>query len=297
MGTKRLVFGDGSPLVLKLRAGYADVTLKAVKGATEASVVLTGDQAVLDEVTENREAGNWSIRIPNQGAGGGIQVNSFSSDGSVTATINAGGSSSVIQSAGDMNFSGVQIGGVTFGRTRSVRGYRGSVSIGNMQAGGRVTVDGVDVTDYVREQRGGKAPEDDGLTAEIILPEGSLAGLDVAEGRVGLSGMLEAQVETRNAPVTATGMITSGMIKSRNGDIWVEAAMDITLETRNGDIDLDSAQGHTMVSTHNGNSRVHAAADIAVMASSHNGDVEVTKAPGTSPRVMASTHNGRVRRP
>lgn len=280
MAVKRLTLDTNEPVALKLRAGYAQVKVHVVPGAPEASIVLTGSQAELDKVTERREGVLWDIRIPNEGAGGSIQINNFSGGRHVTTRIS--GSARGIIASGDMIIGGVRMGP--------------GVHIGG--GAGRVVVDGVDVTGYVREQRGSAAVEDAELTAEIILPDASSAILEVTEGDIRLDGDIEQfRAETYNASVTVNGAITSGMIKTHNGDILVQGADEITLETHNGSIDLDDAHGQTMITTHNGNARVHATADISIMATSHNGNVDVTKAPGTNPRVMASTHNGRVRKP
>ncbi len=281
MATKRLTLGTNEPVAFRLRAGYAQVKVRIVPGAPEASIVLTGGQDVLDKVTERREGVLWDIRIPNEGvSGSGIQINSFSGGRSVTTRIS--GSAQGIIASGDMVIGGIRMGP--------------GVHIGG--GAGRVIVDGVDVTGYVREQRGSGAVEDAELAAEIILPAASSAILLVTEGEIHLTGDIEQfRAETNNAPVTVNGAVTSGMVKTHNGDILIKSAHEVTLETHNGNIDLDDAHGQTMVTTHNGNARVHATADVSIMATSHNGNVDITKASGTNPRVMASTHNGRVRKP
>jgi hypothetical protein len=281
MATKRLTLNTNEPVALRLHAGYAQVKVRVVPGTPEASIVLTGGQNTLDKVTERREGVLWDIRIPNEGAGGSsIQINSFSGGSHVTTRIS--GNARGIIAAGDMVIGEVRMGP--------------GVHVGG--GAGRVTVDGVDVTSYVREQRSSGAVEDTELTAEITLPAASSAILEVTEGEIHLTGDIEQfRAETDNAPVTVNGAVTSGMIKTHNGDILVKSAYEITLETHNGSIDLDDAHGQTMVTTHNGSARVHATADVSIMATSHNGNVDITKAPGTNPRVMASTHNGRVRKP
>lgn len=277
MAVRKLTNDEGAPVVLKLRAGYAAVRLRVDDDARTAAVTLTGPQDCLDKVTETSRPGNWDIRIPNDGGGGSIQVNSFSSAGGRATIIRSGGGGTVIH-GGSMVIGDISMGG---GRSST----------------GRVVVDGVDVTEYVRGQHGSGAGDGTGLTADIVLPAGSSADLRVDEGDVTLTGELDAQVETSGANVTVIGVLKSGMIKTRNADVNVQSGGDVTLETHNGNIDLDDAHGQTMVTTHNGNARVHATASIPVMASSHNGDVNVTRAPGTSPKVMATTHNGRVRKP
>lgn len=273
MATRTLTLDTREPVALKLRAGYAILSIKVIQDAAKSEIILKGSQKILDQVTENLNSGTWNVRIPNEGSVGSIQINSFRQGGHVSTVI--GGSGTVISG-----------GSVVIG------------SVGGRGGRGPVIVDGVDVTGYVREQRGAGKAEDAELTAEVLLPAGSHIGLDVADGDVKVWGDLEeASVETKNASVTLSGLLKSGTIRSRNGNIHVHAGREVTLETHNGDIDLDSARGQTMVTTHNGNARVHAAASIPVMATSHNGDVDVTKAAGTSPRVMATTHNGRVRKP
>lgn len=272
MATRTLTLDNSEPVALKLQAGYANLTLRVSENAQEAEIVLKGSQEILDKVTEKHNADTWDVRIPNEGASTGIQINSFSRGGHTSTVI--GGSGTVISG--------------------------GSMVIGNMGGPvgrGKIIVEGVDVTAYVREQRGAGAAEDTELTAEVLLPPGSSADLNVADGKVKIWGELSADVETRNASVTVGGLLKSGTIKSRNGNMHVYASGDVTLETHNGDIDLDSARGQTMVTTHNGNARIHADASIPVMATSHNGDVDVTKAAGTNPRVMATSHNGRVSKP
>lgn len=277
MAVRKLTNAEGAPVVLKLRAGYAVVRLRVDNAAKTATVSLTGSQDCLDKVTETSRPGNWDIRIPNDGGGGSIQVNRFGSGGG-TATIIRGGRGGTVIQGGSM-----VIGNISMSGGRSSRG--------------RVVVDGVDVTEYVRGQRDSGAVDDTGLTAEIVLPAGSSADLRVDEGGVTLTGELDAQVETSGASVTVVGLLKSGMIKTHNADVYVQSGGDVTLETHNGSIDLGDAHGQTMVTTHNGSVRVHATASIPVMAVSHNGDVNVTKAPGTNPKVMATTHNGRVRKP
>lgn len=269
MAVRTLTIDTGQPLALVLRAGYAKLSLRVVKDAGKSEIVLKGAQEILDKVTADQRAQTWTVRIPNEGGGPSIQFNNFGPGGYSSTVIRGSGRSTII-TGGDM-------------------------VIGNVR-GGRVTVDGVDVTGYVNEQRGAGMADAE-LTAEVLLPGGSTADLKVDEGEVKVWGELDAQVETRNADVVVGGLLKSGTIKTYNGSMHVYAAGEVGLETHNGSIDLDSARGQTMVTTHNGNARVHADADITVMATSHNGNVDVTKAPGTHPRVMATSHNGRVRKP
>jgi len=277
MPSKSFVYPGTAPVALKLRAGYARVSISILKtGMPQASVTISGGPKLLDKITEHHGQRSWKFGIPNEDARGGIQISSS-------------GGATIIGDAQDVSFSAGSI------RVGSVRGGRG-VHVSGGRAG-KIVVNDVDVTGYVNEQRGQDAAEDEEVTFQASLPAGSSVELDVPEGSVQLNGDVAAQVKTYNANVTVLGLVTSGMIKTYNGQIKVSAAEGVSLESYNGNVHLSDARGQTMAKTYNGNVRIHATASVGIMANSYNGNVDVTASPGTSPQVMADTHNGRVTRP
>jgi hypothetical protein len=272
MATKALTAPADGPLPVKIQAGYLDLTV-AVSATASRQAVLTldGDQKTLDEISGSMRGDAWSIKIPNEG-GGSINV----STGSVVI--------------GDGSFQSVSFGR----RGRSVVSG-GSVFMSGGRIG-RTIINNVDVTDYVREHQGEAGTSE--VKGTLTLPAGSTLEASIDDGSVQLGGgTLQALIETRNANVTSALGLLTGSVKVHNGDVDVDASGALMAESHNGDVCLNAVAGQTNAVSHNGKVRVHAVDSVQIMATSHNGNVKVTKAAGTSPQVMASSRNGRVSKP
>jgi hypothetical protein len=274
MATKTLTAPAGGPVPVKIKAGYLDLSVDVRNDVSQAILVLEGDQATLDKITDSGSKIPWSVQVPNQGA----------------SSISVGGGSIII---GDGNVQSVSFGG---------RGGRTVVSGGSVfmsgGRGGRTVINGVDVTDYVREHQGEAGSNAGEVKGRLTLPAGSQLDTDIKDGGIQIQGgQLYGAIELRNGSVWSYLDKLRGTVKVHNGDVTAKGTGSIMAESHNGNVTLDAAAEQTTATSHNGDVRVHAAASIQVMATSHNGDVRVTKAAGTSPQVMASSHNGRVSKP
>jgi hypothetical protein len=240
------------PVTLAVDAEVLWLEVTADRSVRTATAEVTGPAEVAEKASAKMEGGTWTLTLPRTGRRqGGISIVSY------------GGGSSVI-TGGD---------------------FYDSV----MQVGGRIVINGVDVTQAVR------AGTPEPLRAVVRLPAGSSLTACVDSGAVIAAGALDrADAETVSAGIrveevrefcgrsisgdVAAEMVTgSAMLRATSGDISLIAAGPVEAESVSGDI------------------RVHLTRQAIVRARSVSGDIRVTADSGIRPDVRARSVSGRVR--
>jgi hypothetical protein len=261
MSTTRLTTGPGL-LRVAVKADYLTLTILNCAPGEEPGVELGGPEDVTGKVRAAREGDAWRLTWP-AGAGGG--------------------SGDVFIGNGGMQVN--RFGG-------------GSVHVGSVSARGRVVVNGVDVTDYVRQQSGQGAGGGE-LTAVLRVPAGTEVSAEVKAGSVTARGSLAAlRAVTQSADVDCSAAVIGSLDAStQSGDVEAGTTGPAMIATMSGDIEVTAARGAVQAQAMSGDVEVHVTESVAVNARSMSGDVRVTKAGGTRPMVTASSMSGRVRQP
>jgi Putative adhesin len=261
MSATRLATGPGLQRVT-VKADYLTLTILNCAPGEEPGLEMDGPQDVTGKVRADRDGGTWRLTWP---AGSG------------------GGSGGVFIGNG-----GTQVNSFT----------GGGVHIGRMSGGGRVVVNGVDVTDYVRQQSGQGAGGGE-LTAVLRVPAGTEVSAEVNAGSVTARGSFAAlRAVTQSADVDCSAAVVGSLDAStQSGDVEAGATGPAMIATMSGDIEVTGARGAVQAQAMSGDVEVHVTESVMVNARSMSGDVRVTKASGTSPTVTASSMSGRVRQP
>jgi hypothetical protein len=261
MSTKRLTAGPGLQRVA-VKADYLTLTILNCAPGEDPGVELGGPEDVTGKVRADRDGGTWSLTWPAGASGGSGGI--FIGNG------------------------GTQVNSFT----------GGGVHIGSMSGRGRVVVNGVDVTDYVREQSG-QGPGGGELTAVLRVPAGAEVSAEVKAGSVTARGSLAAlRAVTQSADVNCQSAVIGSLDAStQSGDVDAGTTGPAMIATMSGDIELTAAGGAVQAQAMSGDVGIHVTESVAVNARSMSGDVRVTKAGGTRPMVTASSMSGRVRQP
>jgi DUF4097 and DUF4098 domain-containing protein YvlB len=166
----------------------------------------------------------------------------------------------------------------------------GVIGRGVSVIGGRVIVNGVDVTAAAR------AAQPEPLRAVVRLPVGSSLDARVTAGNVTTSGPLaHVRAETTSADLE---IALAGTIEARaiSGDIEVGTAVGTArLSSTSGDITVGNARSPVNAHSISGDISVHATQPVTVDANAVSGDVRVTSDPGVRPDVHGHSVSGRVR--
>lgn len=218
---------------------------------TTATAEVTGPPEVTSAVRESMSGSTWSLAWPRTGRSGGITIGG----GNYGATVISGGSYQNI-----------------------------------MMGGGRIVVNGVDVTSAV------SAAQPEPLRAVVRLPVGSSIEVRITAGSVTANGPLaHVRAETTSADLE---IATVGTIEARSisGDIEVGMAVGTArLSSTSGDITVGDARSPVNAHSISGDISVHATQAITVDANAVSGDVRVTSDPGVRPDVHGHSVSGRVR--
>jgi hypothetical protein len=245
--------------------GDLELHVKARPDITAATAVLSGSEQDLEKVRVSMISGTWKLVFP--------------------------------ESAGGVSFSG---GGVHIGNVRggmiSVGGGMVVSGSGSIRAsGGRTIVNGVDVTDYVREHGGGASEP---MTAIILVPLHSRLEADVTAGSITAYGPLASvQAKTASASVYCGHEVGALQAVTISGAISADRAGPAILSSTSGRVELSGARGAVVANTVSGAIRVHALEPIMVNASSVSGNVHVSAERGVRPMVSVSSVSGNVRKP
>ena len=160
--------------------------------------------------------------------------------------------------------------------------------------GGRVVVNGVDVTDVVNSRGGGDAGP---VRVAVRLPAGSSAEADVDAGEIRVSGPVNHVAASTASADVSVAEAQSLNARTASGDIRAGITGAATVRTASGDVTITCAHGDTGADTASGDIRVHCMAAIRVSARSASGDIRVTAASGIRPRVRARSMSGHVGTP
>lgn len=264
MATRNLAASARGPLTLSLRAGMADVTVTASRDVPLALALITGPEDVVDGVTERMRGGEWEITLPG-------------TDSGATVISSYGGGRTVIR--GRVN-SGVIIGGDNYGSTV-------------IQAGGRVVVNGVDVSDVVNARGGDNTP----LRVAVLLPAGSSLETEASSGDLRASGPLDRVIASSSSGDVHVAESRSLRAKTASGDIDADRTGTADVRSMSGSAVISAASGDVDADTMSGSIVVHCTAAVRVSARSMSGSVRVTADRGVMPRVSARSMSGRVSTP
>lgn len=269
---RRIDYPSPGKIAVTIDAEHSDLTLRVVSSprVVQASIVLTGRAEALEKITSETIEGGWTLSFP--GNQGSTQVNDFSGGGT-HQTVYASGRSRVFQTGGSMSF--------------------GNVNIGNMRAGGPIIVNGVDVSDYVKEHQ---PPEMAPLEAELHVPVASSLTVYVQDGTVTSEGPLAGvQFDSTSASLSCNGPVGGLRAKSVSGSVRASSHCGgAIVSTTSGRISLDRAGGDVSLDSVSGAVQVHATDSISGSASSVSGSVRITAEPGISPRVRGRSVSGGV---
>ncbi len=177
---------------------------------------------------------------------------------------------------------------ITAGRRVSI--ISGTVTGSVCMIGGRILVDGIDVT----AAAAGQAAEPARLA--VRLPAGSSLTARTTAGQVTTRGELaHADITSTAADVDIDIAETLGA-RTISGDIRA-ATIDATarLHTTSGDIRVDAADGPVTAETVSGDITCCVTGTVTVDASSVSGDIDITATRGVRPGVRARSVSGRVR--
>lgn len=232
----------------------ADFLILEVATADEyavGTVELTGPDDVLEAATMSVARGEWTLNLPR--------------------VPGSRGGTTIIQSGGSVYMSGgIQVG--HFG-------------------GGRVVVNGVDVTSLVN------AATPEPLRARVFLPAGSSLSAGISAGAIRTTGILaavSASTASADLEVDEVGILQA---RAASGDIYAgRVTGHASMSTASGDITVGEAFGAIDASAASGDITVHAGS-VAVTARAASGDIRVTAMPGCEPLVRARSMSGRVRTP
>lgn len=229
---------------------------------THPQLLVRGTQEQIDAIRFDPRSNGLDVTTPDTGGGG---VSSTSGRHNVMVT-----GDGVI--AGDVS-GGVHIGGV----------------------GGRIVVNGVDVTQSVQ----GNSKSSEPLTVSAIVPPGSSVDVEVPGSSVRLDGDYnQVLASSNNESITHSGYMEMGRITSKNSDLRVgDVGRHITASTHNGHVEIGAVVGDGKVKSHNGDVTVtHADPSGDLNLSSYNGDVGYgIRNTEALNRVHASAHNGNTR--
>ena len=271
MTTRTLTAPRPGPISLSVDLPAGDIRVIADPSRTCAEVTVTahGDDpavhdAVRDAVLRWYEAtGNLTVRV-NPPAGVTVVGGTQSVIGDRGAT--------VVQSFSDIP------GGVT------VTGF----VIGNVvQVGGRVTVNGVEITGGAVAASGrveitARVPEGTSVAAATrsasLECAGELAEVDFTStsGDLTAGGVGALRAKTTSGDVSAAVVDGAAAAASVSGDLYFGRADDVYASTTSGDITVNDFAGRAEVATVSGDVRVRAAEGGAITARSVSGDVTVT---------------------
>lgn len=165
----------------------------------------------------------------------------------------------------------------------------------NMSGGfhGRMTVNGVDITDMVNAARG------EPLRAKFRVPAKSALMAKVDAGDIRTNGLLAGvRANSVSADVTCDGPVVQLQATTISGDITAEQDTGpVTAQSTSGDVTLAAARGVVQVQTVSGDISVHAIESVMISGTSVSGDVRVTAASGAHPIASGNSVSGRVRLP
>lgn len=248
-------------LTLGVKAGALILDVTASRQVTTATAELAGPEKIISNVSSRKEGGAWVISLPDTVYRG---VTVFSGRRHVSSVISGGNfGSTVIQSGGPI-----------------------------IMGGGRVVVNGVDVTDMVN------GPDAGPVKLTVRLPAGSSLDVDVRAGSIRCCGPLDsvtAETAAADVEVEQAGGLDA---HSSSGDIRVgRLAGPAQVSASSGDIVIHEAAGAVTANASSGDITIHCTAAVSVSARTSSGDVRVTAVHGVVPRVRARSSSGRVTQP
>jgi Toastrack DUF4097 len=248
----------GRPIAVDIDAEGLTLELTTTAGLDRPTIRLHAAADIIERTVQSFDGDTWTVRLPRDGR-------------------SYGGSGTTVISAGSL-------------QVNNFSSFSGS--------SGRVVIDGVDMTDIIRERKAAAAAQMP--RAVVQVPSGSVLVACVDSGSITTTGDIRAvQVTTTTASLrlgdgvreahfsTSTGSFTSGSVgrvkaKAMSGSITVRGGTaEVSASTMSGDVDI----------------LMMAAA--MVMARTMSGDVTVRSAPGISLAglVMADSMSGSVRAP
>jgi hypothetical protein len=240
------------PVGFDLDASVASVEITVSPAATVASAELSGPAEVVNGTRATASDTRWALTLPR-------------------TTYPATGGTVVVQTTGHQVFRGTLGGPV-------------------VMTGGRVIVNGVDVT----AAASGPAPEPVHLA--VTLPAGSRLAARLDAGTLTTRGELPAAEVTATSADADIDTAGSLAVRTVSGDITARSVIWVAkLRSVSGDIDVDAAGGPVSADTTSGDITVHATAAVTIDTATVSGDIRVTAAPGISPDVRARSVSGRVR--
>jgi Putative adhesin len=239
------------PVTLAVRAGYLELEVITGPEITAASAELSGSDDVTSGARAAMSADAWTLTIPETGPAGPVVITS-------------GRFSTIIH--GSITGAGIMIG-----------------------SGGRIVVNGVDVTAAVSGGDGGPAR----LMAR--LPVGSSLDADVKAGDIRTRGALASVTADALSADLSVGETARLRAHATSGDIAVHRlAGPANVSATSGDVTIAAAAGDIEVQATSGDIAIHVTAPVAVYANATSGDVRVTADSGITPRVRARSVSGRV---
>ncbi|CNE52480.1 Uncharacterised protein [Mycobacterium tuberculosis] len=197
------------------------------------------------------------------------------------------------------------------GGTGTVIGNHAVIS-GIVNVGGRVTVNGVEITGCGAMVVGGHVritalvPEGTSVTASTrsasLECAGEFAEVDFTStsGDLTAGGVGALRVKTTSGDVSAAVVDGAAAAASVSGDIYLGRTDDVTASTTSGDVTVNDFAGRAEVASVSGDVRVRAAEGGAITARSVSGNVTVTAtgaALAEGLTVNATSQTGRVTTP
>jgi len=182
---------------------------------------------------------------------------------------------------------GTTVGGITVtGRGNSVSVTAISVGRNVCIVGGRVIVDGIDVTSGATATVGASP-----ITIDAVLPRGSRVDAGTASGDIILYGhYADARARTVSGDIQLLDRAQQASAQTTSGDIRIARAEQALTNTVSGDTVIDQADTVT-ASAVSGDIRIHEATG-PVSAATVSGDIAVCH---TGPAPLTRTVSGRVR--
>lgn len=267
MAVKTFTAPDPGPVTFRLDAPVAATEITVSPDARTASAELSGPAEVVDGAAAEVSGSEWMLTLPQPAAGAGSVVVRSAGPGSRVVNVATGGAV--------VGFQGLTVSG-----SQSV-----------VMAGGRVVVNGVDIT-----AAGPVVVTPEPVRLAVTLPAGSRVNARAGAGTLAVHGEVHGTILISKSADVVLDSAEYARVRAVSGDITAgTVTRNGNLHSVSGDITVDAAAGPVSADTISGDITVHAAGPVTIDAESVSGDIRVTAAPGTSPDVSASSVSGRVR--